>query len=123
MFRRDRCAPYLHDGGVAASSAALQEDEDGFRVVDRSQLGMAGTLMQNLVPDATASLRVVLDRRLREPAIAANRANSDLQRSNIDGSGHAYWVDQAAGFASQEQTDLIQFLLSLDDNPEVLPDS
>jgi hypothetical protein len=32
-------------------------------------------------------------------------------------------VDAAAGFTPQEQTDLIQFLLSLDDDPEVLPDS
>lgn len=55
--------------------------------------------------------------------IAANRANPDLQRANVDGSGHAYWVDEAAGFTPQEQTDLIQFLLSLDDDPEVLPDS
>jgi hypothetical protein len=38
----------------------------------------------------------------------------------IDGSGHAYWVDQKAGFTTQEQTDLIQFLLSLDDNPAIL---
>lgn len=54
-------------------------------------------------------------------AIAANRANSDLQQSNIDGSGHAYWVDAEAGFTTQDQSDLIQFLISLDDDPEVLP--
>ena len=48
-------------------------------------------------------------------------SNSDLQRANVDGSGHNYWVDQKAGFTTQDQTDLIQFLLSLDDDPEVLP--
>jgi hypothetical protein len=114
-------APYLHDGGVAASSEALRLDEDGFQVADAHQLGMAGTLVQNILPDPTASLRTLLDRRLRERAIAANRANPDLQHANIDGSGHTYWVDQAAGYTSQDQTDLIQFLLSLDDAPALLP--
>jgi len=84
---------------------------------------MAGTLLQNIQPDAGASLRVLLDRNLRESAIAANRANPNLQKSNVDGSGHNYWVDAEAGFNTQDQTDLIQFLLSLDDNPEVLPTS
>jgi hypothetical protein len=37
--------------------------------------------------------------------------------------GHAYWVDKQAGFTTQDQSDLIQFLLSIDDDPEVLPDS
>lgn len=64
---------------------------------------------------------MLVDRNLRKPVIAANEANSDLQRANVDGSGHNYWVDQKAGFTTQDQTDLIQFLLSLDDDPEVLP--
>jgi mono/diheme cytochrome c family protein len=114
-------APYLHDGGVAASSEALKAGEDGFEVVDTHQLGMAGTLMQNIIPDPDASLRLLLDRRLRQPMVVANRANPDLQRSNIDGSGHSYWVDKAAGFTPQDQTALIQFLLSLDDDPTLLP--
>jgi hypothetical protein len=38
--------------------------------------------------------------------------NPDLTRSNVDGK---------AGFTTQDQTNLIQFLLSLDDDPEVLP--
>lgn len=71
--------------------------------------------------DPTASLHVLLDRNLREQTVAANRANLDLQRSNVDGSGHAYWVDKEAGFTTQDRIDLIQFLLSLDDDPEVLP--
>jgi hypothetical protein len=118
-------APYLHDGGVAASSEALKQDDTTgrFTVANSEQLGMAGTLLQNIQPDAGASLRVLVDRNLRESAIAANRANPNLQRSNVDGSGHNYWVDAEAGFNTQDQTDLIQFLLSLDDNPEVLPTS
>ncbi|MBW4560440.1 MAG: hypothetical protein KME32_04635 [Mojavia pulchra JT2-VF2] len=118
-------APYLHDGGVAASAEALKQDgKDGhFVVANPDQIGMAGTLMQNILPDPAASLRVLVDRNLRQVAVAANQANSDLQKSNVDGSGHAYWVDAEAGFTPGEQTDLIQFLLSLDDNPEVLPSS
>jgi hypothetical protein len=115
-------APYLHDGGVAASSEALKQDEDGsFSIANPERLGMAGTLLKNIQPDPNASLRVLLDRTLREPTIAANRANPDLTRSNVDGSGHAYWVDAQAGFTTQDQSNLIQFLLSLDDEPEVLP--
>lgn len=114
-------APYLHDGGVAASQAALKPTEQGFTIADASQLGIAGTLLQGILPDPEASLRVLLDRQLREGTIAANRAHPDLQRSNVDGSGHAYWVDRKAGFSSEEQTYLIQFLLSLDDDPLVLP--
>lgn len=64
---------------------------------------------------------MLIDRRLRKEAIAANRANLDLRNSNMDGSGHNYWVDKRARFTTQEQSDLIQFLLALDDNPEVLP--
>ncbi|HEY9670501.1 MAG TPA: hypothetical protein V6D11_03590 [Waterburya sp.] len=118
-------APYLHDGGVAASSEALKQDDTtgSFTVANSEQLGMAGTLLQNIQPDPSASLRVLVDRNLRESAIATNRANPNLQRSNVDGSGHNYWVDAEAGFNTQDQTDVIQFLLSLDDNPEVLPTS
>jgi hypothetical protein len=118
-------APYLHDGGVAAGGEALKPDDtsDRFTVANSEQLGMAGTLLQNIQPDPGASLRVLLDRNLREKAIATNQANPNLQRSNVDGSGHNYWVDSEAGFTTQDQTDLIQFLLSLNDNPEVLPTS
>lgn len=115
-------APYLHDGGVSASAEALRQDENGrFQVVNADHLGMAGTLIQTILPDPAASLRVLLDRHLRAPTIAANQANADLQRANIDGSGHLYWVDEAAGFTPQEQTAVIEFLLSLDDAPAVLP--
>ena len=114
-------APYLHDGGVAASSQALKQDKKGFRIVKRDEIGMAGTLLKGIQTDPSASLRVLLDRKLRKQTVAANRANSDLKQSNVDGSGHNYWVDKSAGFNVQDQTDLIQFLLSLDDDPEVLP--
>lgn len=116
-------APYLHDGGVAAGPEALQPGADGwFEVADPNQLGMAGTLMQTIAPDPANSLRVLVDRRLRELTIAANRANPDLQQSNVDGSGHAYWVDRQAGYTADDQTALIEFLLSLDDAPTVLSD-
>lgn len=118
-------APYLHDGGVAASADAIKLDRgsDRFGIANPDRIGMAGTLMQQILPDPAASLRVLVDRRLRETAVTANRANSDLKTSNIDGSGHNYWVDAEAGFTTTQQTDLIQFLLSLDDNPQVIPTS
>lgn len=53
--------------------------------------------------------------------VAANHAQANLQKSNVDGSGHNYWVDKQAGYTTQDQSDLIEFLLSLDDNPEILP--
>ena len=115
-------APYLHDGGVAASKDALEQDSDGFyKVADPTQMGLAGTWMQRLAPDPEASLRVLVDRKLREVAVAQNRANHDLQLTNGDGSGHHYWVDQQAGFTSNDQSALVQFLLSIDDDPAVLP--
>ncbi|MBD2070619.1 hypothetical protein H6F93_24410 [Leptolyngbya sp. FACHB-671] len=66
---------------------------------------------------------MLLDRDLRELAIANNQSNADLQATNVDGSGHEYWVDPKAGFSTEEQTALIQFLLSIDDDPAVLPNS
>lgn len=117
-------APYLHDGGVAATATALEPGQDGYySVAHPEEMGMAGTLMQNREPDAAASLRVLLDRTLRAIAIAQNRQNSDLQGTHVDGTGHEYWVDQAAGFSPEEQTALIEFLLAIDDDPDVLPAS
>ncbi len=116
-------APYLHDGGVAASAEALKQDNNGgFTISKPDELGMVGTWMRGIAPDAEASLRVLLDRNLRSAMVAANRANSDLQRASVDGSGHEYWVDRQAGFTTNDQTDLIQFLLSIDDDPAVLPE-
>lgn len=115
-------APYLHDGGVAASSKALQLAATGaYQIGQADQIGMAGTLMQRISPDAAASLQMLVDLNLRKPMIEANRANADLARSNIDGSGHHYWIDRNSGFTLEEQTAAIEFLLSLDDDPKVLP--
>lgn len=117
-------APYLHDGGVAASKDALKPRDDGFYdVADSNQMGLAGTWMRRIEPDPEASLRVLVDRDLREVAVTANRSNPDLQAIHSDGSGHNYWVDQQAGFTPEEQTALVQFMLSIDDNPQVLPAS
>lgn len=76
--------------------------------------------MQGIQLNPGSSLQVLLDRQLRERAIAANRANPDLQKSNVDGSGHNYWVDAETGFTTQDRIYLIEFLLALDDDPEVL---
>ncbi|MBW4599833.1 MAG: hypothetical protein KME29_09505 [Calothrix sp. FI2-JRJ7] len=110
-------APYLHDGRVAVGKDALQISENDYQIVNPNQLGLAGTSLNNIVPDAGKSLHALIDRNLRNQVIAANRANSDLVLSNADGSGHNYWVDQQAGFTIQDQNNLIEYLLSLDDNP------
>ncbi|CAI8760832.1 hypothetical protein [Methylocaldum szegediense] len=113
-------APYLHDGGVAAGPEAFRR-EGGRTVISKpDQLGTS-ILFRGIVPDPSNSLRVLLDRGLRAAVIAANRADSRLQKANVDGSGHAFWVDEEAGFSLQDQDDLIAFLLSLDDEPAVLP--
>jgi hypothetical protein len=36
--------------------------------------------------------------RLRRRVIAANQANPGLKRSNLDGTGHEFYVDDATGF-------------------------
>jgi hypothetical protein len=113
-------APYLHDGGAAAGPEAFRR-EGGRTVVSKTdQLGMS-ILFRGMVPDAGNSLRVLLDRGLRAAVVAANRADPRLRKANVDGSGHAVWVDEEAGYSQQDQDDLIAFLLSLDDEPAVLP--
>lgn len=84
---------------------------------------MVGTLMEGIAADPAASLRMLVDRNLRQPMLAANKANADLQRANVSGQGHEYWVDRQAGFQPEDQTDLVNFLLSLDDQPVALPES
>ena len=111
-------APYLHDGGVAVRAGALSYPGDGsFAIADPTGLGVPGTLAQGINADAAASLRALLDRGLRAAVIAANQASPGLVRSNLDGTGHAFWADAAAGFTPAEQADLIAFLLALDDDP------
>lgn len=111
-------APYLHDGGAAISQNALAVGDNGrFQVVDPNGLGLTGTLSRGIPADAAHSLRALLDRNLRTAVIQANQLNPALQVSNLDGTGHPFYVDQAAGFNHQQQQDLINFLLALDDNP------
>ncbi|WP_347566377.1 hypothetical protein [Scytonema sp. UIC 10036] len=111
-------APYLHDGGVAVRAGSLELHANGsFSVVDPSGLGLANTLSQGIPADAASSLRALVDRELRALVVQANKANPGLVRSNLDGTGHEFYVDKQAGFNPKQQTDLINFLLALDDNP------
>ena len=112
-------APYLHDGGVAVRAGSLNVDSNGnFQVVDKSGLGLTGTLSVGIPADAASSLRALVDRELRAIVVKANLGNPSLVRSNLDGTGHDFYVDRQAGFNPNQQTDLINFLLALDDNPE-----
>jgi len=111
-------APYLHDGGVAVRAGSLKIQPNGsFTVVDPSGLGLAGTLSIGKPADSKSSLRALLDRELRVQVIAANQASPALRRDNLDGTGHHFYVDRAAGFTPAQQTDLINFLMALDDDP------
>lgn len=94
-------APYLHDGGVAVG-ADVERD-----------LGLPGTVMAGLAPDPANSLRALLDRDLRARVVEANRAAGLEEAANAAGIGHEHWADAQAGFARQEQDDLIAYLLSL----------
>ena len=93
-------APYLHDGGVAVGRNA------------ESDLGLPGTVERNVMPDPSNSLRALVDRALRARVVAANEADPDLRRMNVQGVGHNYWVDPQSGFTSREQQALIDYLLS-----------
>ncbi|WP_339381063.1 hypothetical protein [Brasilonema sp. UFV-L1] len=111
-------APYLHDGGVAVRAGSLEVNSNGsFTVVDPSGLGLTNTLSQGIPADAASSLRALVDRDLRALVVQANKDNPGLVRSNLDGTGHEFYVDRQAGFNPKQQTDLINFLLALDDNP------
>jgi hypothetical protein len=111
-------APYLHDGGVAVRAGSLRVNENGsFTVVDPTGLGLTGTLSQALPADPASSLRALVDRDLRTLVVTANKSYPPLVRSNLDGTGHDFYVDKQAGFNPNQQTDLINFLLALDDNP------
>ncbi len=111
-------APYLHDGGAAVRAGSLEVAPDGsFIVVDPSGLGLTGTLSRGIPADAASSLRALVDRNLRSLVVTANKANPSLVRSNLDGTGHDFYVDSQTGFTSQQQADLINFLLALDNEP------
>lgn len=121
MLGLGRSAPYLHDGGVAAGEGAFVAAGGRYAALDRSRLGLSGTLLRGRTADPHASLLALLDRGLRNSLVAANRADPSLRQAHADGRGHAYWVDPRAGFNTEQTEDLIAFLLSLDDQPEVLP--
>ncbi|MDZ7955566.1 di-heme oxidoredictase family protein [Nostoc sp. DedQUE09] len=111
-------APYLHDGGAAVRAGSLKVNSNGsFTVVNKSGLGLSGTLSQGIPADPASSLRALVDRDLRALVVKANKANPALVRSNLDGTGHYFYVDRQSGFNSNQQADLINFLLALDDNP------
>ncbi|MBN3938870.1 MAG: hypothetical protein HWQ40_02645 [Nostoc sp. NMS9] len=111
-------APYLHDGGAAVRAGSLKVNSNGsFTVVNKSGLGLSGTLSQIIPADPASSLRALVDRDLRSLVVKANKANPSLVRSNLDGTGHYFYVDRQSGFNSNQQADLINFLLALDDNP------
>lgn len=110
-------APYLHDGGAAVRAGSLKVDSNAIAVVDKTGLGLSGTLSLSIPADPASSLRALVDRDLRAKVVKANKANPSLVRSNLDGTGHYFYVDRQSGFNSNQQTDLINFLLALDDNP------
>lgn len=99
-------APYLHDGGVAVGADA------------ESHLGMAGTLMKGIAPDPANSLRALLDHELRKRVVAANHASAELRAMNVQGIGHEFWVDAAAGFARADQDALVHYLLTFEPGKE-----
>jgi hypothetical protein len=111
-------APYLHDGGVAVLTGSLMFNSDGsFVVVNSAGLGLPGTLARGVGADAASSLRALLDSKLRQQVIAANHNSPALINSNLDGTGHNFYVDPTTSFSYTQQSDLVNFLLSLDDNP------
>jgi len=123
-------APYLHDSGVAVRAGAIALASHSVQIIDSTGLGLPGTLnrikrdnvTQKNIPDpanadAANSLRALVDRDLRRQVIAANRADPRLVLSNLDGTGHRFYVDPKAGYSIKDQTDLVNFLLALDDHP------
>lgn len=92
-------APYLHDGGVSVGPDAQRD------------LGIPGTLLKFVAPDPANSLRALVDRQLRAKVVAANEQEPSLDPLNIRGTGHDFWVDDAAGFSRDEQQALIEYLL------------
>lgn len=93
-------APYLHDGGVAVGP-------------ELSQAGLSETLMKGIEPDPYNSLKAMIDRRLRQQVIDANRKDSRLRDTHVTGQGHEFWVDDGTGFTKEQQDALVHYLLSL----------
>lgn len=96
-------APYLHDGGVAVGAEG------------NTQLGVPGTLYNNIAPDSYNSLRALLDRQIRSQVVEANAASEAARAAHVSGEGHEHWVDEEAGFTKEQQAGLIYYLLKLTD--------
>ena len=93
-------APYFHDGGVAVGAD------------DARQAGVPVTSLAFVPPDPFNSLRAVVDRGLRQRVVEANRAHPRTRAMNVEGIGHAYWVDAEAGFTPDDQKALVLYLLT-----------
>jgi hypothetical protein len=93
--------PYLHDGGVAVGPDAKKD------------LGLLGTLDKGINPDPFNSLKALVDKKLRGKVIEANRKSKGLQKVNVAGTGHEYWVDESTGYTLEEQDALVEYILSL----------
>ncbi|WP_134701735.1 electron transport protein [Ammoniphilus sp. YIM 78166] len=98
-------APYLHDGGVAVG-----------RDLEK-QIGVSETVQKGIEPNPFNSLRAMVDRRLRERVVEANRKAKDIT-PHVTGEGHAYWVDEESGFTKEEQETMIYYLFSIQDPGE-----
>lgn len=96
-------APYLHDGGVAVGR-------------ELSQAGVPATLLKGTLPDPYNSLKAMIDSKLRERVIEANRKDQRLQDTHVTGQGHEFWVDESTGFTKEQQDALVQYLLNLQMN-------
>jgi cytochrome c5 len=119
-------APYLHDGGAAIAPNAIVPGPQGWfvpaAIVGGAPygFGIPYTTQQALPADPSNSLRALLDRTLRAEVVAVNHGYNGgaLLLINLEGVGHDFYVDAETGWASpQDQTDLINFLLALDDDP------
>lgn len=93
--------PYLHDGGVAIGANP------------KTEIGVPGTLFKGKLPDPENSLKALIDRKLRAKVVKVNRNCDDLKLMHVTGEGHEYWVDDISGFTTEEQDQLIHYLLSL----------
>ena len=111
-------APYLHDAAIAVHPNAIAVNADGsYVVIDESLVGVSKTSRLGQPISAAHSLRALIDRDLRSILVANNRADPELVRSNVEGAGHEFYVDPSTGFDYQQQSELIAFLLALDDDP------
>ncbi|RBW67917.1 electron transport protein [Bacillus taeanensis] len=93
-------APYLHDGGVAVGPDV------------NKHLGIPGTFEKGILPDPANSLYALVDKKLREKVISANK-KAGLNDVHVSGIGHEYWVDDSTGFTKAEQESLVKYLLSI----------